>query len=365
MKTLFFVFTVAFLWTGCNVFNSEKQPKEEAVRLFNWESPVSLQTGVFRGASVNDLDHLYVFGENNWYKSENYGKSFQQFNNPDGVYFTHIDRHFGKYYAIGTHDVEHPEFGEPDTSLFIPIWPTYSFFSSEDGNNWTQEFGNFQMRAFTFLDQNTLLLSINHGTRVYNLSDSSYTDSEFIFSDLTDLINVFVFENDETILAGAHDGIHRSEDNGLNWAKITAGKMHRDYDHVEKIGLLPDGTIIFYGSGFYSTTDRGETWQSVNLSYISEDDKEEKIYDYDVHISEEGFYYIAGIHGFYVAQIDSPNTVRRILEYSDSSWEINYRSRYDVVLGFSNGNVFLINKDLNKGLPGTKIRDFTVSDFEN
>ena len=73
------------------------------------------------------------------------------------------------------------------------------------------------------------------------------------------------------VAGGPEGGIHKSEDGGATWRKLSKGLPSADRHDIGRIGLAisPHNTDIVYAliaasddaSGFYRSTDRGESWE--------------------------------------------------------------------------------------------------------
>ena len=73
------------------------------------------------------------------------------------------------------------------------------------------------------------------------------------------------------VAGGPEGGIHKSEDGGANWRKLTRGLPSPDRHDIGRIGLAlsPHNPDVVYAliaasddaSGFYRSTDRGESWE--------------------------------------------------------------------------------------------------------
>ena len=73
------------------------------------------------------------------------------------------------------------------------------------------------------------------------------------------------------IAGGPEGGIHKSEDGGVTWRKLSNGLPSPDRQDIGRIGLAisPHDPDVVYaqiaasdgGYGFYASTDRGESWE--------------------------------------------------------------------------------------------------------
>ena len=76
------------------------------------------------------------------------------------------------------------------------------------------------------------------------------------------------------IVAGALDGVFRSEDAGRNWKRISP-EGHAEIRNIESIAIDPrDSEVIYAGTWHlpWKTSDGGETWSSIKQGIIDDSD---------------------------------------------------------------------------------------------
>jgi photosystem II stability/assembly factor-like uncharacterized protein len=78
----------------------------------------------------------------------------------------------------------------------------------------------------------------------------------------------------ETMVAGALDGVYRSDDGGKNWRRITP-ERHPELKNFESVAIDPkDPNTIYAGTWHlpWKTTDGGATWTNIKKGIIDDSD---------------------------------------------------------------------------------------------
>jgi len=78
----------------------------------------------------------------------------------------------------------------------------------------------------------------------------------------------------KVLVAGALDGVFRSEDGGEHWSRISP-EGHKDIKNIESIAIDPKNTDIIYAGTWHlawKTSDGGSTWHQIKNGVIDDSD---------------------------------------------------------------------------------------------
>ncbi|MBV9435040.1 MAG: transcriptional regulator [Acidobacteria bacterium] len=80
--------------------------------------------------------------------------------------------------------------------------------------------------------------------------------------------------NSRVLVAGALDGLFRSEDGGDHWSRISP-EGHKDIKNIESIAIDPKNPDVMYAGTWHlawKTTDGGESWHQIKNGVIDDSD---------------------------------------------------------------------------------------------
>ena len=337
---------------SCQVKSSkQEEPTKQQEQLFNWGASEYLNIDVVRGSSIDQNNTIHIYGDDVRLRSFNNGDDFHQILAIDSVSITNIVLLDNIFYSKGEFHQNHSQYGLPDSSHSWLFQNTNSLFSSKDGNEWSRIIGPFSFRTFSMQNDSLFHFSIENGVRTYNLNTHKSRDVEFFDSKGFDLANSLLPFADGTLLAGSHDGIHKSTDYGKTWVKVSAGYIDKDEDYVDKLIAFNEETVISVGNKTFISTDKGESWTEMIISIP--DGEEQQIISgiYDAHLYEDSTLYSLSYYGLTVTNINNPSESISVINYPDNFDSI---SRYDLLIALKNGDVLLINEDLKYIQKGTR-----------
>lgn len=335
---LFFAVTI-----GCGLTNSDNDLEKSEIPSYLLFEQKQLPISVLRGVDISSTDILHIYGDENWLESLDHGKTFRINRNPDGVYFTKILKFNDTYYALGAHPVNHPLYGDIDSTSFFGGY-TNSIFISENAVNWEQKIAMRDMRDFILQDDSLLHMSIDGGINTFNIVTELSREKMFFSSRLTDLINDFYITKTGAILAGCHDGIYRSIDKGQSWVRTSKPEISKDDDSVEHF-FKSKNSIYAVGEKIHISKDDGVTWNPVEFGFTDDRNDFQELNGKSVYITDDGYMYSVSYFGVLISKTKDPKNAKFILKHAEDSYE-GSASRYDEILVFSNGDILIVEETL-------------------
>src|SRR5207237_9889984 len=79
----------------------------------------------------------------------------------------------------------------------------------------------------------------------------------------------------KVLVAGALDGVYRSNDGGNNWQRISPAN-HAEIKNIESIAIDPQNPDAVYAGTWHlawKTDDGGKTWRHINKGMIDDSDE--------------------------------------------------------------------------------------------
>jgi photosystem II stability/assembly factor-like uncharacterized protein len=114
----------------------------------------------------------------------------------------------------------------------------------------------------------------SHGGGVYRSYDAGHTWQLIGLEGLVVRAIAVAPSNPDILVAGATDGVYRSDDSGKHWIRISPEK-HEDLRNFDSIAIDPDDPNIIYAGTFHlpwKTVDGGKTWAPVNKGMVDDSD---------------------------------------------------------------------------------------------
>ena len=114
----------------------------------------------------------------------------------------------------------------------------------------------------------------SHGGGVYRSADAGHTWQLIGLEGLVVRAIAEAPSNPDILIAGATDGMYRSEDSGKHWARISPEK-HEDLRNFDSIAIDPDDPNIIYAGTYHlpwKTVDGGKNWNPVHQGMVDDSD---------------------------------------------------------------------------------------------
>ncbi|WP_157464734.1 WD40/YVTN/BNR-like repeat-containing protein [Balneola vulgaris] len=359
MKRVLKISLLMLVTVSCGLINGDKGSEKLKLPPYLLFEKKQLPISVFRGTNLIDGEIVHIFGDEKWLESTNHGMTFSINYNPDGVRFTKVLEFNDTYYALGSHAVNHPQFGDVDSLPFI-FGNTNSIFVSDDAETWEQMIRMENMRDFIFQDDTLLHMGTDGGITTLNMVSDSSRVRLFYSSKLFDLINDFHITKTGTILAGCHDGIFRSTDRGENWERTSRPEISKNDDSIDHFYRSKD-SIYAVGTKIHVSNDDGITWNQVEYGFTNEEGDFIEIGGEGVFITESGYIYSATYYGLLISRIEEPKNSTFILEHPIDNNDLTY-SKYDEILAFKNGDIIVFDETLNQYQRGIKLMESSFWD---
>lgn len=147
---------------------------------------------------------------------------------------------------------------------------TSSFISSVDGKTWT-EIVEIEEPLFDYvvLESGRIVLASFEGVYYKDPGETEWTNKKFFFAGKSFIypnnIRHLVASKSGIIVAGTHDGMYRSLDEGENWEK-TSDKISKIHDDITQLLAKENGEFIAYADQFaFLSRDNGATWSTYTL----------------------------------------------------------------------------------------------------
>lgn len=106
--------------------------------------------------------------------------------------------------------------------------------------------------------------------------------------------------DDQTLVAGALDGIYRTHDGGQTWERISP-LGHLEIKNIESLAIDPRDTDVIYAGTWHlpwKTTDGGATWQSIKQGIIDDSD----VFSIIIDRNDPRIVYASACSGIYKSQ---------------------------------------------------------------
>lgn len=110
----------------------------------------------------------------------------------------------------------------------------------------------------------------------------------------------FAPSNSRILIAGALDGVYRTNDGGDSWNRISP-ENHKDIKDVGSIAIDPKNPDIVYAGTYHlawKTTDGGQTWHQINRGMIDDSD----VFSIIVDPKSPNVVYASACSGIYTSQ---------------------------------------------------------------
>jgi photosystem II stability/assembly factor-like uncharacterized protein len=114
----------------------------------------------------------------------------------------------------------------------------------------------------------------SHGGGVYRSVDAGHTWQLIGLEGLVVRAIAQAPSNPDILVAGATNGMYRSEDSGKHWARISPEK-HGDLRNFDSVAIDPDDPNILYAGTYHlpwKTVDGGKNWTPVHQGMVDDSD---------------------------------------------------------------------------------------------
>lgn len=103
--------------------------------------------------------------------------------------------------------------------------------------------------------------------------------------------------NPRVLVAGALDGVYRSEDGGDHWSRISP-EGHKDLKNIESVAIDPKNPDVIYAGTWHlawKTDDAGQNWHQIKNGVIDDSD----VFSIIVDPQQPGTVYLSACSGIY------------------------------------------------------------------
>ncbi|MBZ5642192.1 MAG: hypothetical protein LAO19_05485 [Acidobacteriia bacterium] len=114
----------------------------------------------------------------------------------------------------------------------------------------------------------------SHGGGVYASNDGGHNWELIGLSGLVVRAIAIAPSRPDTLVAGATDGVYRSEDSGKHWARISP-ENHEDLRNFDSIAIDPRDPNTIYAGTYHlpwKTVDGGKTWAPIHQGMVDDSD---------------------------------------------------------------------------------------------
>ncbi len=114
----------------------------------------------------------------------------------------------------------------------------------------------------------------SHGGGVYQSTDGGHNWQLIGLSGLVVRAIAIAPSRPDTLVAGATDGVYRSEDSGKHWARISP-ENHADLRNFDSIAIDPRDPNTIYAGTYHlpwKTADGGKTWAPIHQGMVDDSD---------------------------------------------------------------------------------------------
>ncbi|MBZ5661819.1 MAG: hypothetical protein LAO08_15560 [Acidobacteriia bacterium] len=114
----------------------------------------------------------------------------------------------------------------------------------------------------------------SHGGGVYESNDGGHNWQLIGLSGLVVRAIAIAPSHPDTLVAGATDGVYRSEDSGKHWARISP-ENHEDLRNFDSIAIDPHDPNTIYAGTYHlpwKTVDGGKTWAPIRQGMVDDSD---------------------------------------------------------------------------------------------
>ncbi|MGE5497535.1 MAG: VPS10 domain-containing protein [Syntrophothermus sp.] len=227
------------------------------------------------------------------------------------------------------------DFIEHKNNLFVATYALGLFRSDNHGSTWSKLVNGLPESTITSIAANDKKIVVSTWNGIYisfNGGLSWTAGTSLPYSSWVDK----VFVKDDRIFASNYNfGVFISSDNGVTWKDGNNGLPKSPY--VYCISYF-DSTVfagLFYGSGFYKSTDNGSHWQTVKIGHL------EKIPVYDIEVSGRNILTGTGGSGVFISA-DSGSTWKALNNGIDGLYISSLRAKGDSLFAGTNyGRIFL------------------------
>ncbi len=148
------------------------------------------------------------------------------------------------------------------------------FISEDKGNSWKLSNNGMdlnEIKSIVFNSKNDIFTSLNSGG-IFKSDDNGNSWSKVNKQSNLNATSVLLCDDLDILYAGTFsEGFFKSEDNGENWKEINNG-VYSDFSKRSVIDIKKDKRGVLWGgcmSNIYYSYDNGETWDYLNIYYLS------------------------------------------------------------------------------------------------
>tara|TARA_R110002050_G_scaffold284054_2_gene433030 strand:+ start:1772 stop:2830 length:1059 start_codon:yes stop_codon:yes gene_type:complete len=145
-----------------------------------------------------------------------------------------------------------------------------SLISSTDGKSWA-EVMKFEESIYDYvvLKSGRIVIGIFEGVYYKDPEEIEWTRKRFFFAgnNISNINRISHLVETEAgdLIAGTHNGIYRSLDEGENWERVS-GKISKEEDDISQLLVKENGDILAYATRYaYVSEDNGDSWFTSTL----------------------------------------------------------------------------------------------------
>lgn len=147
------------------------------------------------------------------------------------------------------------------------------FYSTDNGNNWTQSSGTSSLSVFSIVVKGTNLFLSTADNGIYKSTNNgtTWTAANTGISNIT-YMRALAVKGSDIYTATDGYGIYKSANDGSSWSLVNTGLPGSFYS-VSSLAVVGNNIMAgTYGAGIYKSTNDGGNWSAVNNGVSSSDD---------------------------------------------------------------------------------------------